>query len=200
MTIACPGVCRMDGCGQPVLNVKRQLCQRHYRRYLQHGDPDITHRPDLGKTLTSRFWEKVNKDAPIPAARRDLGRCWMWTAGLSKGYGQFIVMAGHRGRPILAHRMAWELLRGSVPDGLELDHLCRVRACVNPDHLEPVTSEENIRRGMWGPVANARKTHCAHGHEFTPENTYRPPRRPHVRQCRECMRLRGLKRRKAATS
>ena len=90
--------------------------------------------------------------------------CWLWTAGVNaSGYGKF-------GReptgPELAHRVAYELLVGPIPDGLVLDHLCRVRICVNPAHLEPVTSGENTRRACRG------RTHCKRGHEFTPENTY----------------------------
>lgn len=188
-------VCCMADCGQPVLNVKRQLCNRHYRRYLQFGDAAVTGRPDLGKTLEQRFWEKVSKDGPIPAHRPELGVCWPWTASRNPhGYGQFIVMRGKRGHPRGAHRVAWELTHGPVPASLDLDHLCRNRSCVNPAHLEPVTNEENIRRGAWQPVLNAAKTHCDRGHEFTPENTYHPPKRPHTRQCRECIRLRDAAR------
>lgn len=180
------GPCSIDGCDRLIANKKRQLCEAHYNRYRKYGDPLLTGRPDLGVPLEERFWSKVNKDGPLG--------CWVWTASLSAdGYGQFIVMRGTRGFPVRAHRVAWELLRGPIPDGLVLDHRCRNRACVNPDHLEPVTNEENIERGVWQPVINSRKTHCLRGHEFTEENTYRPPKRPHTRQCRKCMRIRGSK-------
>lgn len=135
-----------------------------------------------------RFWEKVDKNGPLG--------CWIWTASkMAGGYGQFIVMSGKRGRPIPAHRVAWEWLRGPIPDGLVIDHRCRTRACVNPDHLEPVTNEENILRGVWQPILNRTKTYCVNGHPFNDENTYRPPGRPGVRQCRACMRAREEKRR-----
>lgn len=123
--------------------------------------------------VAARFWAKVEKTET----------CWLWTAALVKGYARF-----HDAnlRPVGAHRWAYEELVGPIPKGLTLDHLCRVRHCVNPDHLEPVTQRENIAR-------IPPKTHCPHGHALTPANTYvRKPKaeglRP-SRQCRECARL-----------
>jgi hypothetical protein len=134
-----------------------------------------------------RFWEKVDKNGPLG--------CWIWTASKTgHGYGQFIVMRGNRGFPHVAHRVAWTWLRGEIADDLVLDHLCRNRACVNPNHLEPATNAENILRGVSGSAVNKRKTHCIRGHAFTPENTYRPPKRPHTRQCRQCAALRDANR------
>jgi hypothetical protein len=93
--------------------------------------------------------------------------CWPWRGNLnSNGYGRLYVGIHRRA----AHRIAYELLVGPIPEGLTLDHLCRNHACCNPAHLEPVTNRENIMRGDTIPAANARKTHCLHGHEFTPEN------------------------------
>ena len=132
-----------------------------------------------------RFWAKVDKHGPIPEHRLDLGPCWVWTAGTNRaGYGKFGV-GREAGKQLIvqAHRFAYELLAGSIPEGLELDHLCRNRPCVNPDHMEPVTHAENMARGY------AAKTHCVRGHEFTPENTcfWNGTRK---RRCRTCNRER----------
>lgn len=125
-----------------------------------------------------RFFEKVDAAGP----------CWLWTASLSKGYGQF--WTGERLQ--MAHLWAWEHLVGPIPAGLDLDHLCRVRRCVNPDHLDPVTRAENLARGATIPARNARKTHCLMGHEFTEANTYR---HRGARYCRACLERRRRKNR-----
>lgn len=89
--------------------------------------------------------------------------CWIWMGTVTGGgYGGIAI---HR-KKVPAHRLAWELFRGPIPEGLEIDHLCRVRACVNPDHLEPVTSQINCLRGVSPLAANAKKTHCPRGHEL----------------------------------
>jgi len=128
------------------------------------------------KPLEERFWPKVDKNGPVPEYRPDLGPCWVWTACLAYGYGK-LTDGGKHGVSLSAHRVSYELLVGTIPDGLELDHLCRVRACVNPFHLEPVTRAENMRRAM------EAKTHCDKGHLFDDANTrwYRGGRR-----CRTC--------------
>jgi hypothetical protein len=112
------------------------------------------------RTAEERFWPKV-----------DVGLCWEWTAGKYPGthpYGQFYVSPE---RPkVLAHRFAWEILVEPIPDGLELDHLCRNAVCVNPDHLEPVTHRENILRGE-GPFSwRSRQTECRNGHALVGKN------------------------------
>lgn len=125
-----------------------------------------------------------NKIEPEPTTG-----CWLWTGATSR-YG----FVGGQGRNVLAHRAVYELLVGPIPDGLELDHLCRNKLCVSPWHLEPVTHRENLRRraphrtvGEW----QTEKTHCPQGHEYTDENTYlRPEGRG--RDCRLCRRARSL--------
>lgn len=182
--------CSVPGCAEVIASHKFQLCTSHYGLYMRHGDPLINKRPDLGRSRTDRFWSKVNKNGPLG--------CWLWTASLDNhGYGQFIVMRGRRGYPRPAHRVAWELLRGEIPEGLVIDHLCRTHACVNPDHLEVVTHGVNVLRGIGPAAINKRRTHCIRGHAFTPENTYRPPKRSNTRQCRKCMKIRELRRRSA---
>jgi HNH endonuclease len=108
--------------------------------------------------------------------------CWEWKRGRSEGYGTIYVKGDH----FLVHRVMYELYRGPIPEGRQIDHLCRNRGCGNPSHMEVVTTRVNILRGMSPSAVNARKTHCVHGHEFTAENT--KPRRDGSRICRECER------------
>lgn len=115
--------------------------------------------------------------------------CWVWQRQKdTNGYGR-LRLNGRAGGMTAAHRHYFESNVGPIPDGLEIDHLCRNRACVNPSHLEPVTKRENILRGGGTGAMNARKTHCVHGHEFTPENTDITIRGH--RRCRICRRERG---------
>jgi hypothetical protein len=113
--------------------------------------------------------------------------CWLWVGSADKlGYGRLIV-GGRGGRSWLAHRYVYTLHRGSIPDGLVLDHLCRTPCCVNPWHLEPVTIAENLLRGRVGEF-NAAKTHCPQGHEYNERNTknYRRRDGQWMRICRRC--------------
>lgn len=124
--------------------------------------------------------------------------CWEWVAAKQiAGYGVFQI--GYK--IYMAHRVSWTLVNTQIPENLQVDHLCRVRHCVNPAHLEPVTGKENIRRGDTGLKTAAwhkAKTHCPHGHEYTEENIYRQPQKDclsgYCRVCRECERLRGKRR------
>lgn len=129
---------------------------------------------------TERFVAKVDKT----------GSCWVWTAyRTARGYGRF----NDGSRIVQTHRFAYELWVGPIPDGLELDHLCRNRSCVNPDHLEPVTGRENILRGVSPSAQHAAKTHCPNGHPYSGENLYVAPGRHH-RQCRACISLSNARR------
>lgn len=117
--------------------------------------------------------------------------CWLWIGYTNQGYGRL----NDRKKVVSAHRVAYELEFGKVPDGLVIDHLCRMRCCVNPAHLRVVTNAENTLCGAGLPALNKRKTHCLRGHAFTAENTYcRGPRR----QCRRCIYERCRSRRLAS--
>ena len=123
------------------------------------------------RTLRERFWSKVDKS----------GDCWLWTATRSKGgYGHFYVSSG---KMVPAHRWAYEQEYGPIPEGLQIDHLCRTPSCVRAGHLDVVTTRENTRRGIGPSAINARKTHCPKGHEYTPDNTRVYRRKRHCRQC-----------------
>lgn len=119
--------------------------------------------------------------------------CWEWQAAHHvKGYGQIRI----DGRIVPAHRVLYGLMVGPIPEGLQLDHLCRNPRCVRPSHLEPVTNAENGRRGVASAVNAARqraKTHCPAGHEYAGENLAVRPNGD--RWCRACARLRDRRRR-----
>lgn len=120
--------------------------------------------------------------------------CWLWV-GAQTGHGEYgsIVIDGKDRR---VHRVVYTLIRGTIPNGLDLDHLCRVRKCCNPDHLEPVTKGENVLRGIGLAAQNRAKTHCLHGHQFTPGNTYIYLRHGRVtRNCRTCQSQREVRHR-----
>lgn len=118
------------------------------------------------KTPTAeRIESKINRNGP-PAKHSqtgaDIGPCWLWTASIDTGgYGS----VQHGGRVVPAHRAVYEVLVGAIPEGKHLDHLCRVTACVNPAHLEPVTRSQNMRRGR----TRRDDTHCRAGHPFGAE-------------------------------
>jgi len=133
-------------------------------------------------TLEERFWAKVDKSGPIPDFAPHLGQCWLWTASSDgKGYGQFQVGTLASQKVVRSHRFAYENATGEIIDGLVIDHLCRVTMCCNPSHLELVSHQENLRRGLGGLL----RTHCAKGHEFSASNT---AIRNGKRKCRQCHR------------
>ena len=121
--------------------------------------------------------------------------CWLFAGYVDpQGYGRHFYTFNGKTTYIYAHRLMYEQLVGEIPKGLVIDHLCRVRHCVNPAHLEPVTASINTLRGE-GVMANKRKTHCYKGHEFTEWNTQY--RKSGWRVCRTCNRERLAKQRQA---
>jgi hypothetical protein len=137
-----------------------------------------------------RFWKKVDKIGPVPTHRPDLGRCWLWTGSTrsTPPYGQFRVgsMTDGTRRVMPAHQFSYEVVNGPVPPHRQIDHLCRVPLCVNPDHLEAVTQRTNILRGTSPSAAHAARTHCPQGHPYDLVNTYFRP--DGSRDCRACQR------------
>ena len=150
-------------------------------------------------TQTNRMWPKDQRalfniflagDATVLDAVRSAfcnvtsGDCWEWNRGVNlNGYGH---VHGLDKKNALAHRVFYLIVKGNVPEGLVLDHICSNRICVNPEHLVPATQRENILRGSSPFSLNAKKTHCIHGHALTEENIYRPPKKPNCRYCRTC--------------
>lgn len=171
--------CSMDNCTKPVQ--ARDLCATHYMRWRMHGDPTVVRMTwDTRQSKVSCIWDFIDKNGPIPSSpyRPVEGNCWIWT-----GYRDQLDYGWLSGVP--AYRRVYELVVGPIGAGLTLDHLCRVHACVRPDHMEEVTRAENARR------EGLAKTHCIRGHPYTPENTYRSPSRGE-RRCRTCARERRL--------
>lgn len=161
--------CTVDGCERAYK--AKGLCTTHYKRVVAHGSTDL---PLI--TREARFWAKVVVGHPLG--------CWVWVGARHPlGYGNF--NAGNYTYEA-AHRWAYRHLMGDIPDGLHLDHLCRNPPCVNPDHLEPVTHLENVRRGVTGDVnaRRLRRTHCKQGHLIITEPSG-------YRGCRTCAKMRS---------
>ena len=123
--------------------------------------------------------------------------CWLWHGTCSsEGYARFYTGQNDLGRSTYqyVHRLSFELFKGQIEDGLEIDHLCRVRNCINPEHMEVVTRSVNVLRGIGPPALNARKDHCIHGHPLSGDNLRVQNRK---RWCRECDRLKHLEARRS---
>jgi hypothetical protein len=138
-TVGRLATCSAPGCSGRV--AARGVCDRHYRRLLRRGTTEL-------RTVEERLKKGTS---------RQPDGCWLWT-GLkaSGGYGRIKIDGTHQ----QVHRVAYEMHIGPIPDGLQLDHLCRNKACVNPDHLEPVTQRENILRSDNMAARWARRTEC----------------------------------------
>lgn len=120
-----PKICSIPECEKP--GRKRGWCNSHYMNWFRHGDP-LTVASVISPE--ERFWASVDKS----------GRCWKWTEALNdSGYG--IIRIGKKS--VRAHRFAWELLVGVIPEGMQIDHRCRHRECVRPEHLRVVTNKQN---------------------------------------------------------
>lgn len=167
--------CSIEGCGAAVQ--ARGLCQRHYDQRRHRGLLSPLPCP------RERFWGKVDVSELAPTHNPSLGPCWEWGGCRNRlGYGRVGVKLPRSVQ--LAHRVAYEMEVGPIPDGLELDHLCRNPPCVRPSHLEPVTHRTNMARGNTFGAANLAKTHCKYGHPFDETNTY--VTKSGGRMCRSC--------------
>lgn len=161
------------------------------------------HKSRVGKQMGSEQKEKIRQSniktkskSKIPSKKRflnfivkDNNGCWVWVGARShNGYGLFQERTRKQTR---AHRFSYKTFNGKIPEGLTIDHLCRNRLCVNPEHLEAVTLKENLLRGNGFIGKNHRKTHCKRGHNITKEENFYMSKTG-GRQCKECTRLRYL--------
>lgn len=143
--------------------------------------------------LYDQLYDERIKQRLLSRVRR-VGNCWIFTgATMPNGYGYI----RYKSENWYAHRLSYHLFNGNLDPKLTIDHLCRNRACVNPEHLEQVTTRENLLRGVGASAKNAKKTHCPRGHEYTSENTY--IRKDNgSRRCFTCLRLQWVTQRLAS--
>lgn len=175
-------ICSVSRCNRE--HIAKGFCAGHYQRWKKYGAVGkLKLRLTLpGSTLEEKFLARVRKT----------NSCWNWTGyiHLKTGYGMF---TGGRGRDKkgrlrsgTAHRLSWLLFRGPIPNGLEPDHTCRIRKCVNPAHLELVTHQVNVLRGTSPSAVCAAKTHCDAGHPLSGKNLLRDTGKKKGRRCRTC--------------
>ncbi len=165
----------------------RGYCHTHYLQVLNGKDPNIKYahgkKPD---DPVERFWSKVDLNGPLPAACPERGNCWLWTGYCDKdGYGNFGVKDEKKKKyvPVRAHIYSYELEIGDIKEGLQLDHLCFIRNCVRPYHLEQVTCKVNVLRGNTIAAANKAKTHCIRGHPLSGSNLGIQERGRYCKRC-----------------
>lgn len=143
--------------------------------------------PAFDHKTISRFWTKVDQNGPL----WNDTPCWVWIGTVNNaGYGRHHTNNGS----VAAHRYSYLLQKGEIPKGLQIDHLCRNKRCINPQHLEAVTGRVNLLRAPTFQAMNAAKTHCCNGHEFTSENTA-IALADGSRVCRMCKRINDAKQR-----
>jgi hypothetical protein len=159
-------------------------CRSRNQRHPNRAGSEMAHPRvyENDNTLRDRLFAKVS---PEPNSG-----CWLWDGAIgTDGYGAIRAHRdsdGVRAR-VTAHRVSYRLAKGPIPNGLWLDHICRVRSCVNPDHLEPVTPQINILRGESVGAIAVRTNQCKRGHKFTPSNT--KTRKDGSRRCLTCAKI-----------
>lgn len=211
------GNCSIPGCERGG-RMKRGWCSMHYSRWRKFGNPlmlEASHELVASDPLHSLIAGAKASDQPCINGCNEIGRpllctrclhrfyskaqpsdggCWLWTGTITTdGYAMFGVKRRNR----LAHRLAYEQMIGPVPEGLVLDHLCRVRNCVNPAHLDPVVQQVNVARGVGLAALTRRVGVCQRGHEMSGDNVVVIPSDPGRRRCRKCQRIRDRRRRAA---
>ena len=178
-------ICMDEACEVPART--RGLCKRHYEILRRTGQLHLALPPSRRPP-----WGDLTLDV-LRDGRSD-DECWEWRGSRdTSGYGA-VTLDGKRSK---VHRVSYELAYGLIPEGLQIDHLCRVRACCNPAHLEAVTASENVRRGLKGvlgdpvrrPLGEGDVPLCVNGHEVTEDNAYPAYGKPRAMACRQCKRV-----------
>jgi hypothetical protein len=165
--------CTVEDCELP-RHYRGGLCYRHAR-----GSARLANQPEApASDPVSRFWQRVERT----------DTCWLWKG--EAGRGRYWSIAGASIGRVPVHRFSYEIHKGPIPEGMQVDHLCRTPNCVNPAHLEAVPQRVNCLRGVGPTAQNARRTHCVNGHPFDNANTYRRLGTS-ARACKECTRLAG---------